>query len=379
MRFVFAATVLALTFLVGCSAPAAPAAPTSPPAPSVPKPAATTAAAPTTAPAAAPTKPAAASTAAPSPATSTQKPTLVNGKLAPLPDGYPNQPVTAWTDKDPGSDDDIFNKLVADLANKYSPVRIGTAVQPIASLSAYGMVDYMKTQPGAADGYQIRAGPFSGPTVRLYTVDALKNKKLEDIQPILSMEGAPFVFVVPLNSPFKSMQDVAEYKNNPLKVVGSSTGSNLHMSLEIWRAQANVNFTFIPSKNGAESRTVLLGGGAQFGCLTYSPDIQQSLRVLAVTGDRRVSALPDVPSAADLGFTIPTGTERGYLTVPGVAPARVNWLFQLFTLVAQDPEFAARRKGFEVMIKDANQVRQFQEEVVKVFVPLIKELGIKVD
>lgn len=312
---------------------------------------------------------------------SSNGPVVVDGTLQPLADGFPEAPITLWNVFEPGHTDDLFNITVAEIASKYSPVRLATQTNQMGPRSQYAMVEFLDGQERSDEGYHTFAISWFGPTTGLYTQEDLAENEIEDIAPINVMVAAPFIFAVHPNSEFDSLADIAEYaRANPgeLKTVGSDTGSGLHSSLLIWQNHEEIETTFIPTDGSGHSRQVLLGEGADLGVLTYQPGIEDELKILAVTGAERTSTLPDVPTTEELGVVIPAGSYRGYGLPTNVPAEHVAWLSKLFQLIADDPDFAAAQPGFDVTLRDAAEVRALQQEIVDVFVPVLDEIGLVV-
>lgn len=315
------------------------------------------------------------------PTTTTAAPTTTteaSDVLAPLADGFPDHQLTLWNAFEPGHTDDLFNVIVADIARKYSPVPIVTASQPSGSRLQYGLVRFLRGQAGSEDGYQIYAVSWFGGTLRPYTVEALADAELTDLQPINSMLQAPFVALVPLDSPFETLTDVAEFaRANPgeLTVVGSGAGSGLHSTALVWADQEGIEFRFIPTDGAGESRNVLAGGGAQLGFVTFQPGLDQTFKILAVTGDQRVSIWPDVPTTSELGFKVPAGSFRGVGTVPGIPDEHLQWINNLLEKVFNDPAFGEQMPGFELIYTGPAEMAELRQSIVDTFVPVLETAG----
>lgn len=305
-----------------------------------------------------------------------------SGKLEPLSDGFPDRRITLWNAFEPGHTDDLFNTVVADVGRDISSVPLVTESHPSGSRLQYGLVDFLNGQAGAQEGYHVFAISYFGGSLRPFTVEALADAELADIQPINMMVEAPFVFVAPKDSQFESLEDVEVYaKENPgeLTAVGSGTGSGLHSTLLVWANQAGVEVRFIPTDGSGESKNTLLGGGAQLGVLTFEPGMEKELKVLAVTGDEAPSTMPDAPTTTDLGYTIPAGSFRGFGTLPDVPQEHIEWLNDLFKRVAEDPAFAEQQEGLEIVYRGPDEAEKMRQQIVDTFIPVLEEAGLTHD
>jgi tripartite-type tricarboxylate transporter receptor subunit TctC len=304
-------------------------------------------------------------------------------KLAKLPDGFPDKPITLWNTFEPGHTDDLLNKAFAEAARKYSPVSVVTDTRPAPGpVSWYGHVDFLKNRPQAAEGYDLYAISWAGATVRPWTVEQLADAPLDKLNPVGVVEQAPFVFVVPQKSPYKTMADVqaaAKAEPGKLRAVAGETGSLINSTLAVWEAAAGLgkqDIRFIPTGGSGESLNLLRGGGADLGVLTFTAGIEQQMRVLAVTGDKEFGGLPGVPVAEAGGKPIPVGSERGFGALDSVSKEHVDWLYQLLQKVAADKQFQGRQKGFDFVVRDAAWVKQYQQQIVGTVVPILEERGL---
>lgn len=304
-------------------------------------------------------------------------------QLAPLDDGFPSEPITLWNTFEPGHTDDLMNKAFAEFAGAYSPVPVVTETRTIPGRTLwYGLVDFLDGRPGAAEGYDLYAVSWAGATVRPWTVEQLADVGPEVLKPVGVIEQAPYVFAVPTDSPYQSLEDVvaaAQQDPGELRAVAGSTGSLIHSTLAFWQVQVGLPLDairFIPTTGSGETLNVLRGGGAELAVTTFTAGIDEQTRVVAVTGDERFGGLPDVPTTAELGVSIPVGSQRGFGTLTSVPDAHIDWLLQLMTKVAADPGFQDRQEGFDFNVQDAEWVVGFRQQIVDEVVPILQEAGL---
>jgi tripartite-type tricarboxylate transporter receptor subunit TctC len=150
---------------------------------------------------------------------------------------------------------------------------------------------------------------------------------LTEFKLISRMSNSPYVCVVNAKSPYKTMADlVAAAKANPGKLTYGSAGvgSPAHMAVEYLEEKLPVfKALHIPYKGAVESANAILGGQIDFGIMvlgTAVPHLKGGLlRALAVTTNRSVQPIPEVPTISDTvapgylfgawgGFAMPTGT-----------------------------------------------------------------------
>jgi tripartite-type tricarboxylate transporter receptor subunit TctC len=132
---------------------------------------------------------------------------------------------------------------------------------------------------------------------------------LKDFTPISSVASQPLVVVVSAKSEIKTLADLvatAKRKPNAVSLGHAGNGTVGHLGGELFGRRAGIKLLIVPYKGIAPAVTDILGGQVDtlFGNpLAVLPLVSAgSLRALAVTGPRRMQALPDVPTVAELGY-----------------------------------------------------------------------------
>ena len=143
-----------------------------------------------------------------------------------------------------------------------------------------------------------------------YTTNAALYKlpfdPLNDVTPISMLGDTGFVVTVNPASPAKSTKElIAHAKANPgkLNYASGGTGSSTHLATELFNQMTGVNTTHVPYKGTGQSLTDLIAGNIQisfFGANQILPHIKANrVRGLAVTTEKRMSTLPDLPAVAE--------------------------------------------------------------------------------
>ena len=129
---------------------------------------------------------------------------------------------------------------------------------------------------------------------------------LKGIAPVAGVARIPLVLVVNNDLPVRSVADFIAYaKANPgkLSIASSGIGTSLHLSGELFKAMAQVQFVHVPYRGSAPGLTDVMAGQIQgmFDNVTSSFEFVRSgkLRALGVTTQERSEALPDVPPISD--------------------------------------------------------------------------------
>ena len=177
---------------------------------------------------------------------------------------------------------------------------------------------------------------------------------LDKVTPIARLTSEYNVFVVPANSPLKTMKDVVEQmKKDPgsVKWGGGSRGSTEHIAAAMLAREVGVDATkinYVPFRGGGEAVAAILGGNVTVGGSGYS-EFQQyietgKMRPIAVTSAKRLKGI-DIPTMIEQGYNIDIGNWRGVY-----APAGLT---------------AAQRKALTDMVLKATKSKSWTESLAK--------------
>ena len=267
--------------------------------------------------------------------------------------------------------------------------------------SGLGQQFIVENKPGAAGniGAEVasRATP-DGYTLLLMTSSHVLNRYLyarvnydavKDFVPVTMITRIPSLMVVPPSSPARSVVEfVALAKSMPGKLnYGSGgAGSLAHLSAEVFRLAAGVDYLHVPYKGAPDIVLALLSEQIQVGCPTMPtavrPAQQGTLRPLAVTSARRTKVLPDVPTLIEAmpgGFDLDAWLA---LAAPaGTPPEIVARLYASLAEALKDKSFrnTLDGDGSEIVLNSpAEFAAVLQGEAAK-WQTLIKRVGVKLE
>jgi tripartite-type tricarboxylate transporter receptor subunit TctC len=172
------------------------------------------------------------------------------------------------------------------------------------------------TAKAAPDGYTLCMGPIGALAITRHLVHRLPYNIERDFQPVVVVIRGQLLLAVSPKAPFKSVKELIAYaKANPGKLLNasSSNGSPGHVGGELFKFMTGTNIVHVPYKGGAPAINDLIAGRVQlmFESLNSIAPFAHSgaVRALAVTGDHRSPAFPDLPTVAEAGvpgYSAPT-------------------------------------------------------------------------
>jgi tripartite-type tricarboxylate transporter receptor subunit TctC len=185
--------------------------------------------------------------------------------------------------------------------------RLQQSVTVDNATGAGGAIGIGKAIAAPKDGYTLlMAGDAplvpGGPGETVYRFDMLR-----DLAPVILVNTAPMVIVVHPQAPADSFAAwVALVRSQPGKInyASSGVGTLPHLAMEMIKQRARLHAVHIPYRGGAQIANDVAGGQIDAAMLISAsalPAIRSRLlKPLAVTGDRRLPSLPDVPTVAEL-------------------------------------------------------------------------------
>jgi tripartite-type tricarboxylate transporter receptor subunit TctC len=214
---------------------------------------------------------------------------------------YPSRPVRLIVPFGPAGANDITARLIGQWLSE----RLGQQFVIENRPGAGGNIGTEAVVRAAPDGYTL--GVFGAPSAINATLyDKLNFNFVRDIAPVAPIVRFPYIMVVNLSVPAKTLPEFIAYaKANPGKINMASpgSGSTPHVNGELFKVMTGTNMVHVTYRSAAAVMTDLLSGQVQlyFGTTASLLEYVRTgkLRALAVTIERRLDALPDVPTVAE--------------------------------------------------------------------------------
>ncbi len=157
------------------------------------------------------------------------------------------------------------------------------------------------------------------------------------------------VFVLPPNSPLKSMKEVIEQlKKDPgsVKWGGGSRGATEHIAAAMIAREVGVDpskINYIAFRGGGEATAAILGGNVTVGGSGLSEFAEYiatgKMKPIAVTSGQRLASAKDVPTLKEQGINVEIGNWRGVFGGPGITPAQRKGLIDAIVATSKSPSW----------------------------------------
>lgn len=302
---------------------------------------------------------------------------------AQAPANWPDRPVRLVVPFAAGTTTDTIGRLLAQHMQRALP-------QPIVvdnRSGAGGGVGALAVARSPADGLTILLGTVGTHAVNASLVRDLGYDPVRDFAPIGAYAQTPVVLGVRATLGVTSMQELILLgRRRPLSFASAGTGTTGHLSQALFGLRAGIETTHVPYRDGGRAVTDLISGQVDamfYHPLGFLPHIQSgALRGLAVTGQRRSSVLPAVPTMGEAG--IADVVVEGWWAVyapAGTPPAVVARLNALLNAALADSDFVAalRQQGVDPIGGTPEALAQLTASEIVKWREVVTRAGIRAD
>jgi tripartite-type tricarboxylate transporter receptor subunit TctC len=235
------------------------------------------------------------------------------------------------------------------------------------------------------DGYTI-AVTSAGALAISPSMEKVAYNTLKDLQPITLVAKVPEMLVVAENVPAKNMKElVALAKKEPgkLNFASSGAGSLPHLAGELFKLTAKIDIVHVPYRGAAPAVNDLLGGQVQMVFLDLPVLIPQvkagKLRPIAIGTEKRVAALPDVPTTGEVGYpTLLTENWYGMVAPAGTPKDVVATLNKAAVEAMKDPAVVSKLASLGAILvgNSPDEFRTFIASEKAKWAKVIKDAGV---
>ena len=295
--------------------------------------------------------------------------------------GYPTRAVRIITPAAPGGTTDFLARLVAaHLTQAWSQQAI---VDNRGSASGVNAAEIVKDS--APDGYTLFV-PYHQHTVNAAILPKLPYHPVNDFTPIMQMTEAGLLLIVNPAHPAKNLKEFVAWSKStkePINYGSAGIGSGGHLAGELYQLMAGIKTQHIPYKGTGPAIVDLLANQYHYNFAGLTGALAQArsgkLRAIAVTTQKRLDAVPDIPAMAEVlpGFEV-----VGWYGLAAPAKLPKPLLDKIHGEVLKylkTPEFAkvAVNNGSTVIGSAPEAFRQFMLADMKKWADVVKRSGAK--
>jgi tripartite-type tricarboxylate transporter receptor subunit TctC len=298
---------------------------------------------------------------------------------------YPSKPIQLIVPFPPGGPTDIVGRMVA---GKIAEA-LGQSVVVENRAGAGGTVGSIAASKAAPDGYTLLYGSTSTLAIAPSLYRGLPYDPRKSFAPISLVSRGPILVAVNSQVPARTLKEFIDLaKKEPGKLAYSSAGSGTppHLAGELFKTVAGVDLLHVPYKGGAPAINDLVGGQVQAifeGQVALAPHLQSGrVRALAITGDKRSPALPDVPTAAEAGLPQYEANFWSGLVAPSGTPAEaIQKLNAVLVKALASPEVreTLARQGLEAAGNTPQEFAAYISREMEKWSGVVKASGAKLD
>jgi tripartite-type tricarboxylate transporter receptor subunit TctC len=297
---------------------------------------------------------------------------------------YPDRPVKMIVPFAPAGPTDVIARIVADKLS----TSLGKQFVVENRAGAGGNIGTAAVATSPADGYTLLVAS-TGLVVNPSLFAKVPYDPVKDFAPISIVAVSPNVMTVNPSVPAKTVKELVDLvKANPGKYSFASpgVGSTPHLSGELFRISQGIDLVTVQFKGAGPAIQDTVGGHTPVAFTALPPATPQikdgKLRALMVTSEKRVAALPDVPTAAEAGLAGQEAyTLTGMLAPAGTPKVIVDLLHGEIVKIVKMSDVQKRLDdlGFQVVANSPDQFAARIKTEMEKWAKVIRDAKIKVD
>ena len=244
----------------------------------------------------------------------------------------PTNPIEIIVGFAPGGGSDQAARTIAAASQDLFPTPLVVVNKP----GAAGVLASQQVARAKPDGYSLLvAGGSESTSVPAHREVPYDPRK--DFTAIIRLTNNPFFYVVNVNSPYKTIEDLiaaAKAKPGQISLANSGLGSLAHSTGLLLQKAAGITLKHVPYQGGAPGIQAVIAGQIDV-TVGATEEIEgqvqaNTLRVLANTGAQRSRHYPEVPTFKEKGYDVLATNMKGLVGPAGMAPEIVQYLHDRF-------------------------------------------------
>jgi len=310
---------------------------------------------------------------------------LVLAPLAVAAQDWPAKPVRFVVPFPPGGSVDPLARLVGAKLGESLKQQFFVENKP----GAGGTVGTAVAAKAPADGYTFLF-VFDSHAVNPALVPNLPFDTARDFDPVMLVGTAPYAIATQAAKPWRSFADVvsaSKAKPDSVSIGSIGNGTLGHLLLVMAQQSGGFRITHAPYRGGGPMVQDMLGGQIDLGIgsvALIAPQVRGGkLRAVAVAGEKRSAALPDVPTLIEQGFPGLTAHAWWGIFAPAGTPKPVLDKFHAELVKAFNlPDVRktlTETLGMDLALSSPDQLRKWQADEMQRWGKIVKDNGIRAD
>ncbi len=252
---------------------------------------------------------------------------------------FPSRPITIIVPYAPGGSPDV---IARHLSTRFGQL-LNTSVVIENRSGAAGTIGGHAVAKAKPDGYTLLMGTDTA--VLTGAMSGLQYDGLRDLTPIGLISTSAVCIAAGPSLPVKSFKELIELiKASPGKFefASSGIGGVAHLIGEMLKRDAKLDVVHVPYRGSSQAVQDVVAG--RMPLIIASPSAvsaQPTIRILGIFSEQRTAALPDVPTALELGIPVKAAVFTGLFAPTGTPEPIRATLHKAMTQVVKDPDFAA--------------------------------------
>ena len=287
---------------------------------------------------------------------------------------YPSQPIEVVTHASAGGGTDTTARTLLIRARR--ELKADAFVQIKKGGGGTVAMSYAAGKP--ADGHTLMA---ITPTHLITMARGRAPIGIDDVKGVVRSTDDPIIVVVNKKTGLASLDDMkAASKGSPIKWGGTQAGGIDHIAAITFSKKSDIKLAYVPFDGGGAMITNLMGGNIQAAGLNYGEAVDGiesgDFVPIAVMAEKRLAALPDTPTLAELGIDgVNFSTVRGIIVMADTPPERVALLEEKLLKAMKHGTYQAYLSGIGLDASSVGDAQEWDAQIRTMYASIYDTLG----